>query len=48
VMSVMVCASKYYSGHKFEDGEMGGACSMHGRGEICIQGLGREHREVTT
>ena len=37
----MVCtAHQYCSGEKFEKNEMGGTCSMYGREERYIQGVG--------
>jgi len=38
----MICTfTKYYSGDQIEN-EIGGACSMHGREQGCIQGFGEE------
>jgi len=37
----MICtAHQYCSGDKIEKNEMGGACSMYGGEERCIQGFG--------
>jgi hypothetical protein len=33
---------KYFSGDKFQKNEMGGAYSMYGGEERCIQNFGRE------
>jgi hypothetical protein len=39
----MICTHhQYYSGDEIEKNEMGGACSMYGRKERCIQDIGRE------
>jgi hypothetical protein len=32
--------TKYYSGNQIEKNEMGGACSMYGGKESCIQDFG--------
>jgi hypothetical protein len=34
--------TKYYSGNQIEKNEMGGACSMYGGKERCIQDFGGE------
>ena len=34
--------TKYYSGDQIEANEKGGACSMYGGEERCIQGFGGE------
>ena len=34
--------TKHYSGDQIEKNEMGGACSMYGGEERCIQGFGGE------
>jgi len=38
--SLYVLLTKYYSGYQIEKNEMGGACSMYGVEERCIQGFG--------
>jgi hypothetical protein len=37
-----VLITKYYSGDQIEKNEVGGACSMYGGGEKCIQDFGGE------
>ena len=36
-MKVSVLFTKYYSGHKVKENEIGGACCTFGRQERCIQ-----------
>ena len=38
----LYCSSIYCSGDKIEKNEMGGACSVYGGEEWCIQGFGGE------
>jgi hypothetical protein len=35
--------TQYYSDNKIKKNELGRACSMYGREESCIQGLGGEN-----
>ena len=39
----MICTPRSIcSGEQIENNEMGGACSMHGEDDRCIQGFGGE------
>jgi hypothetical protein len=41
----LIILTKYYSGDKIKEDEMGRTCSAYGRGERCIQRFGGETRE---
>ena len=46
---IMICTPhSICSGDHIEKNEMGGACSMHGGEERCIQGIGVETRGKET
>jgi len=41
--SFMICTPHhYYSGDEIEKNEMGGACSMYGKENSCVQSFGGE------
>ena len=41
--SIMICIyHQYYQGEQIKENEMGGACSMYGGEEKCIQGFSGE------
>jgi len=40
--SLMICAPQYCSGDEIEKNEIGGASSLYGGEERCVQGFGGE------